>query len=313
MSNHAVLIVTAAVRPGSEEVFAAWQVAYSATASKSLGFISTDMVPPRKPGEQWMIIVNFESEQFIAAWQRSAEHAEMVAKSTPILGEDGFHETISIDGAGSAPSADVTEVIFSKLRPGMAERYREWTGRIQAAQAKYPGYRGTYLQPPTGGNDGHWTTILRYDSSANLEAWMNAPERKSLLAETKEFIESEDFIRLKTAFPGWIPVDPVTGEAPPNWKAALLVLLGLFPIVMLEMKFLSPLLAGWGIHASLGTFIGNSISVALTSFITMPLFVGWFGWWLFPKSNTTATMQGVGILAVLFALEVIALWKLLPW
>jgi antibiotic biosynthesis monooxygenase (ABM) superfamily enzyme len=210
------------------------------------------------------------------------------------------------------PGSDVTEVIFSKVRSGMADRYREWAARIQSAQARYPGYRGLYLQPPPDGKDGHWTSILRYDSAAHLEGWMNAPERKALLAETKEFIESEDFTRLETAFPGWVPIDPVTGKGPPNWKAAMLVLLGLFPIVMLEMKFLSPILTGWDIHASLGTFIGNSISVALTTFLTMPLFVRRFHWWLFPK-NSTASARGLGILAILFALEVIALWKLLPW
>jgi antibiotic biosynthesis monooxygenase (ABM) superfamily enzyme len=91
----------------------------------------------------------------------------------------------------------------------------------------------------------------------------------------------------------------------------MLVLLGLFPIVMLEMRFLN--LAQFGLHASLATFIGNAISVALTSFITMPLCVKGFGWWLFPKDDPRTTSKGVGILCLLFALEVFALWKLLPW
>ena len=110
-----------------------------------------------------------------------------------------------------------------------------------------------------------------------------------------------------------MPVDPVTGKGPPDWKTALLVLLGLFPVVMLEMKFLSPVLTGWGLHASLATFIGNCGSVALTSFATMPLFVRGFGWWLFPKDGAGATARGVAILIVLFALEVAAFWSLLPW
>ena len=196
----------------------------------------------------------------------------------------------------------------------MADRYREWATRIQAAQARYPGYRGMYLQPPASGKDGHWTSILRYDSAAHLEAWMNSPERRALLEESKEFIESEELMSLKTSFPGWVPMDPVTGEPPPNWKAALLVLLGLFPIVMLEMRFLSPILTGLHLHASMATFIGNTISVALTSFVTMPLFVRWFAWWLFPKGNRAAVdAKGVAILCALFAAEVIVLWKLLPW
>jgi uncharacterized protein len=274
------------------------------------------MVPPPsgKPELPWTIIVNFDSEASLAAWKQSAERGKILGEVVPLVDGGNFGETVSTDGTGAIPGTEVTEVIFSKVRPGMADRYREWAARIQAAQAKYRGYRGMYLQPPAGGGDGHWTSILRYDSAEHLEAWMNAPERRAFLSETREFIESEELIRLATAFPGWVPIDPMTGEGPPNWKAAMLVLLGLFPIVMLEMKFLSPILANLGIHASLGTFIGNAISVALTSFLTMPLFVNWFGWWLFPKGDASAvTLKGAGILCVLFALEVIALWRLLPW
>ena len=53
----------------------------------------------------------------------------------------------------------------------------------------------------------------------------------------------------------------------------------------------------------------------ITSFMAMPLFVRWFGWWLFPADTSTwrATSKGIAILVVLFALEVAALWQLLPW
>jgi len=47
----------------------------------------------------------------------------------------------------------------------------------------------------------------------------------------------------------------------------------------------------------------------------MPLFVQWFGWWLFPPdaSSFAITSKGVAILIVLFAFEVAAFWQLLPW
>jgi hypothetical protein len=84
---------------------------------------------------------------------------------------------------------------------------------------------------------------------------------------------------------------------------------------MLELRFLNPPLSALGLHASLATFIGNSLSVAATSFITMPLFVHWFGWWLFPPeaASFSVTCKGVTILIFFFALEVAALWQLLPW
>ena len=120
---------------------------------------------------------------------------------------------------------------------------------------------------------------------------MAAPERAELLKESKAFIESEELMRLATSFPGWVPINPLTGKGPPDWKTALLVLLGLFPVVMLELRFLSPVLKGLGLHASLATFIGNALSVAATSFIAMPLFVRWFGWWLFPADTSTGAQR----------------------
>jgi hypothetical protein len=65
----------------------------------------------------------------------------------------------------------------------------------------------------------------------------------------------------------------------------------------------------------LATLIGNIISVAGTTFLTMPLCIRWFGWWLFTEEKTPPwiTPVGLGFVAALFAVEVGALWYLLPW
>ncbi|MDD5199424.1 MAG: antibiotic biosynthesis monooxygenase [Terrimicrobiaceae bacterium] len=316
MSAPAVLIATAKVRPGEEDAFAAWQVYHNAAVAKFPGFVSSDILPPGAAGSnEWTIVLNFQTPDQLTVWQKSAERAALLAEALPFFEGGNLGEAMNVGGAGEAPGTTVTEVILSKIKPGMDDVYREWAVRIQQAQSKYPGYRGMYLQPPTTGKDGHWTTLVRYDTAEHLEGWMAAPERAELLRESKAFIESEELMRLATSFPGWVPVDPVTGKGPPDWKTALLVLLGLFPTVMLEMRFLSPVLAGLGLHASLATFIGNAGSVAITSFITMPLCVRWFGWWLFPADDAekaTVTARGVAILVGLFTIEIAVLWRLLP-
>ncbi len=308
-----VLVANVEISPGSERLFTAWQAHHLKALSQFPGFISRDVIPlDVVVGEAWSIFMNFESEASVIAWQQSPKRRALVEEIAPILAGD-FAESLNAMGSAS-PGSEVTEVIFSRVRPGMENRYCEWASRMQAAQAQYPGYRGMYLQSPASGGAGHWTSILRYDSAEHLEAWMRAPERRTLLAESKEFIQSEELLRLGTSFPGWVPVDPRTGKAPPDWKTALLVLLGLFPIVMLEMRFLSPMLGAWGLRSSPAMFLGNVVSVALTSFLTMPLFVRWFGWWLYPKSGTNAiSLRGIGFLGVLFTLEVLLLWNLLPW
>jgi antibiotic biosynthesis monooxygenase (ABM) superfamily enzyme len=315
MSEPAVLIASAKLRPGEDRAFSAWQARHNAVIGKFPGFISSDVMPPSQPeSNEWTIVLNFRSQDELAAWQRSSERAKLVTDAIPLLEGGSLGEVARLDRPGEPPGQNVTEVIFSKIKPGMDDTYREWAVRIQAAQAKYSGYRGMYLQPPAE-KDGPWTTIIRFDTAEHLEAWMNAPERAELLRESKAFIDEEQLMRLATSFPGWVPINPMTGKGPPNWKTALLVILGLFPIVMLELRFLSPILAALGLRSSLGTFIGNVISVFATTFLTMPLFIRWFGWWLFTEKKTPPwiTPVGLGFLAALFAVEVGALWYLLPW
>ncbi|HVE15891.1 MAG TPA: antibiotic biosynthesis monooxygenase [Chthoniobacterales bacterium] len=315
MSSHAVLVATAKVRPGTDTEFSAWKTRHDLVVGKFPGFVSSDIIPPTKPGgNEWTIILNFRSQEELTTWERSPERAEVLAEGLPLFEGGNLGEVAKPTQELIKQDGNVTEVIFSKVKPGMEDAYREWSVRIQAAQAKYPGYQGMYLQPPEE-KGGLWTTIIRFETAAHLEGWMAAPERKELLRESKAFIEHEQLTRLATSFPGWVPVNPETGKGPPDWKTAMLVLLGLFPIVMLEMKFLSPIWSWLSLNSSFATFVGNSISVAATSFVTMPLFVRWFGWWLFLNDDSPrgATPRGVLILIVLFAIEIAALWKLLPW
>jgi uncharacterized protein len=307
MSSPAVLIATARVRAGKDAEFAAWKARYDTVIGKFPGYLSSDMMPAANGSNEWKILINFRSTDDLGAWQHSTARAEIIAAGARLCEGGKFSEVAQADGPSVQPTGDVTEVIFSRIKPGMEDAYREWATRIEAAQARYPGYRGMFLQPPDENGD-MWTTIIRFETAPQLEAWMNAPERKSLLQESKAFIEHEQLTRLATAFPGWVPVDPITGKGPPNWKTALLVLLGLFPIVVIELRFLNPLLRG--LNSSLATFIGNAISVAGTSFITMPLFVRVFGWWLFldKKSPKWRTPAGVVILGLVCAGEVALFW-----
>jgi uncharacterized protein len=313
MSTPAVFLATFKVRPAHQDAFADWQGRHNIVVSKFPGYISGDVMPPTKPGDnEWTIILNFENSGVLLKWQKSEERARLIAEVLPLVDGGNLGEMMPEDNSASQPDTNVTQVILSKIKPGREEAYREWSTRIQHAQAQYPGYRGTYIQPPSSGETGNWTTMLRYDTSAHLEAWLASPERAELLRESKAFIENEELLRLRTSFPGWVPISPVTGKGPPDWKTAILVMLGLYPIVMLEMRFLSPHLTS--LNPALATFIGNIGSVGATSFITMPLFVRWFGWWLFTNKDSSKSRGslGVALLIAIFVVEIALLWRLLP-
>jgi len=151
---------------------------------------------------------------------------------------------------------------------------------------------------------------VRFSTPEQLDAWLSSPERRALLQRSAALVQGWQSRRLPSSFAGWFPSAP--GQAaPPTWKQAALVLLVLYPIVMLELRFLSPLLAG--LVPAVGTFIGNAISVALVSWPLMPLAVSGLAWWLQPRPAVHARTEILGALlvAALYALELLVLWRLL--
>jgi antibiotic biosynthesis monooxygenase (ABM) superfamily enzyme len=200
-------------------------------------------------------------------------------------------------------------VIVTEIKPGREADYRVWSERIQKVQAKFPGYIGSFVQPPQQRETG-WTAVLRFDSGANLDRWLNSPERAAMIKEAEPLIQGFHLQRVDTSFPGWVPNDPATGKPPNMWKTAALVLLTLFPLVMLELKFLNPHLAG--LNPAVATFIGNSLTVALTTWPLMPLAIWAFHAWLYPEKQPRWLVTVMPIVLVLcYAIEIALLWHLL--
>lgn len=304
------LILTLRLRPDGMPAFTLWQSQLVAAISRMPEFLNLEVLSERSTrGMEWRVLLRFESPRALQSWLdtdiwcRILKECEAFCDAAVPPREEV--QSILQDGRSG-----VTEVIVTQVKPGMQDAYRRWEARTQLAQSKYPGYLGSMIQPPTDGEE-RWTTFMRFATTAHLEAWLNSPERAALLKESKEMVDYAHLQKLVGSFPGWVPQDAATGEAPPNWKTSMLVLLGLFPIVILEIRFLSPWLAGW--NSSLATFFANSISVALTTWITMPLFIRWFRGWLYPeeKSSVARQMAGTGLILLLFAIEVALFWRLL--
>lgn len=211
----------------------------------------------------------------------------------------------------SEPTTEVTEVITTDVRPGQEEAYRDWAARIQQAQSAFAGYRGSFVQPPRSG-ERSWTTLMRFASVEALETWMASPERLALLREAEALVEREMLHRVDSSFPGWIPNDPVSGKPPKLWKTGCLVLLTLYPVVMLEIKFLTPVLVALQLAPALATFVGNAISVGLTTWPLMPLAIRAFRPWIFSDEQPRNTeLVGTVVIVGCYALELAVFWRLL--
>jgi len=302
--NAAILQAKFNLRRGTENEFAAWQAKALTRAAELKGFLNSE-ITPSGDASSWAVMLRFANTEHLDAWRESETWRHLLEEVQSLLSEKS---SIEIEVRESEPDGGVVEVIVTKVKAGKEGAYREWETKIQQAQSKFPGYCGSYVQPPLTGELG-WTTLMRFDTAEHLDTWLKSPERAALLGEAEPLIDYAHLQRMETSFPGWFPTDPKTGQGPPNWKAAMLVLLGLFPIVMLESLFLSPRLAS--LNFSLALFIGNTISVALTTWLTMPVFIKALDWWLFPRPDAPKSVHWKGTLLIfaLYALSVAIFWK----
>lgn len=304
------LLVCARIRPGSEREFAQWQVRWQTAVLASAGALSVEFWPPAAPDQlEAVAIARFASVDELRQWRRGNRHCRLIDEVAPLVEGGLVMQLVGQAAVDYAVKHGVTMVMVTDIKPGKEAAYRAWADRIQKAQATFPGYVGSFVQPPQQNETG-WTTVLRFDSKATLEGWLKSDIRAALVKESEDLVQGFHAQRIDTSFPGWLPADPATGKPPNKWKTACLILLTLFPVVMLELRFLNPPLEA--LNPALRTFIGNALSVALTTWPLMPLAIWGFHAWLFPENQPRWLVTILPIVLVLcYALEIILLWHLL--
>jgi uncharacterized protein len=310
VSETSTLLLCARVLPGLEADFAQWHVRWQTAVLAANGALSVEFWPPAPPDQLETVVVNrFNSIDALQAWRRSEQNQELVANAAPLVQAGLVMQLVGQAAVEYSVRHGVTMVMVTEIKPGKEAAYRAWADRIQKLQATFPGYIGSFVQPPQHKERG-FTTVLRFDSAANLDRWIKSKERAAMVKESEDLVTDFHAQRVDTSFPGWIPNDPTTGKPPNRWKAASLILLTLFPVIMLELKFLNPQLAD--LNPAVRTFIGNVISVALTTWPLMPLAIWIFHAWLFPENKPRwLVLTSPLFLLACYALEIAIFWHLL--
>lgn len=312
-TGRSVSIVTqTCVRPERADDFARWQGETSSLIHGFPGFIEQRLLPPNPPLQvDWVILQRFASLGDAQRWLASAERQKRIEGAAPMLvGRDDVH--IVQDDSGGIKPAPVSAVIATRVKPGKEAEYRAWERKIAAAQSKAPGLQGYRFEPPVPGLQDDYVAILRFDTEANLQAWLDSPERKRLLDEAAPLTEEFHSRIASSGFEQWFRDAAAPGAPLPVWKMDMLVLLMLYPIVFLFGIFVgTPLFSNvLGLSSAVSLFLGNIVSVGLTGFL-VPWAAGHFGWWLRPTSGkeTLTNIRGVALIATMYAAMVVVFWR----
>jgi antibiotic biosynthesis monooxygenase (ABM) superfamily enzyme len=305
-----VTIVTQTrVRPEAEAAFARWQEETSAAIAAFPGFIEQTVMPPRPPSQvDWVILQRFASQSAAMSWLQSADRQRRVEGAASMLvGRDDVH--LVRDGDQGVLPAPVSAVISTRIKPGQDAAYRRWEQRIALAQAKAQGFQGYRFEPPIPGVQDDWLAILRFDTQAHLQAWLDSSERRKLLEEASAFTEEYHARIARTGFEQWFPAKEGGAPAAAAWKQNMLVLLMLYPVVFLFGALVqTPLLTGQArLPFAVALFIGNVASVLLLNYL-VPWTSGRFAWWLSPSGEARGKIEwaGAALVVALYAALIFA-------
>ncbi|MCX6461638.1 MAG: hypothetical protein NTZ03_15190 [Actinobacteria bacterium] len=303
--TNATVVTNTCVAPEHESDFAAWQAEMNQLIQRFDGFESWQVIPPFPPAQvDWVIVQRFTTADEARAWLESPERADMVKRIQPVLvGDDAVN--VFVGSAASDPSEETTAVIMTEVTVDKEEDFRRWQRRLDEEQAKFPGYLGCELQEPVPGFQDHFVTMLRFDSAEHLNSWLLSSERNDLIAESKDFVEKSIIREARNGFGNWFAFGSQRQGMAPAWKNNYIVLLGLYPIVMLEILFLNPFLH-W-MPVSISNFVGNIISVGVLGWPVIWLLSKWMAWWLVPADKPTPRRDIGGAILVLVIIAIMGL------
>ncbi|HEY9312234.1 antibiotic biosynthesis monooxygenase [Williamsia sp.] len=296
INTAATVIIGQKVRPGAETAYAIWQDNMNAAAALYPGFIAAEVAQPTDVQPDWVVVYRFDSISNVQAWINSSTRQEHLDRGQAYVDGPATQQVIS----GGAHAADplVTVVVTHRVNPEQVEDFLAWQNRLEEAEKKFDGFRGSELFRPIEGLQEEWTALYRYNSAADLSTWLSSEERQGLLAEGAKFSDYE-LRTIDNSFGSWFAFDDKGNEVPPpsDFKTSIAVWVGLYPTVVLLTLALSPLeMPLW-----LGLLVGNLISSFLMSYFTMPYYVNrLLKVWLWPRAEHTVAWtntRGWGIVA----------------
>ena len=300
----ATRIITFRVKPGHEAEVQARQGTIQSLAMTFPGYLGSELRPPdpSNANGEWIVVYRHDSEESLNNWLRSPERAKALEPVGELLEEPPSEFTLT----GSAPSdkPHCTLIASNKIFPGQEAEFEEINRTINKKAAAFPGFVGCEVSAPSG-PERLATTLVRFDSEANLKRWMESAERSSGIESLHKLTQSNQTRVLATGFGSWFAFNAQDGLSAPAWKQAMVVLSVLFPIVMALNLTLGAMLHHAGATFPLNVFVGNAVGTVILTWLAMPVVSRLMDWWISPRCPPRKTQLGATFLVVLYIVEIL--------
>ena len=175
-----------------------------------------------------------------------------------------------------ADSGPLTVVVTWHVRQGAEGEFEAWRQEVSAAALKFPGHMGINVIRP-GDAAGEYVVIFRFDTFDHLRTWQESDVRRRLLKKADSFRVGEPSYHFQSGLEYWFTPSRQQ-HSPPNWKMALVTVLGVWPVSILVPWLINPFIANQPPWMQ-ALWVAAGIVILLT-WVVMPILVRFLRPWL---------------------------------
>ncbi len=133
-------------------------------------------------------------------------------------------------------------VITHQIKNGKQQAYEDWLNEIGPLCKSYPGNIDMHIIRPIAGLTFTYTVIIRFDTIANLKAWMESATRKRLIEKATSLFDGGDNYMIKSGLDFLFTTENEKGKIPVRWKQWLVTWSAIFPLSVLIPLLVLPIL-----------------------------------------------------------------------
>ncbi len=181
-------------------------------------------------------------------------------------------------------SEPVTTVIRRSVRRDRTTEYEDWLERLLADATSVPGYLGAEVHRPAPGADvPEYTSVFRFASVDDLEAFERSDLRQRYFAEVVDYVAADAVWERHTGLEMWFEPPPGTVVPQPiRWRMALVLGSVVYLLVLVFGTVAGALLGGVPFPLRLALVI--AVEIVLMTYVILPWLTTRLRTWIYPTT-----------------------------